>query len=618
MISNSQKRSLPRISLTLALFFLLNNLYALQFEPSYWWVGMKSKSLQILVHEENIAVYSQGKTNNSGVKIISVSKGDSPNYLFLDLEIAESTKPGMVNIELLGTNTQPKTISYELKQRTKERPLPITQNDIVYLIMPDRFANADESNDYIKELVDTVNRKKPFARHGGDLKGIKSKLDYIQDLGITALWLNPVIENANKNGSYHGYGFTNFYKIDPRFGNHADYADLIQEAHKKGIKSIKDMVLNHIGISHPWLTDPPLKNWIHYYEEKPKLSNFRLSTLVDPHASAEDKLKMENGWFVPNLPDLNQANPLLSKYLIQNTLWWIESAKLDGIRLDTYPYSDKNFLTEWHKAIEKEYPNFYIVGEIWINNIPSVSYWLKGTLNQDGFKGGLVSATDFPLNDAIGKSIGERGSWDGGFSRVYEVLSQDFQYKKPENNLIFLDNHDVARFLHLAGNDIRKLKLSLTLLLTTRGIPQLYYGTELLMNGDGDHGKIRYDFPGGWKNDSINAFSPNYRTNDQNEVYNHIKTLNNIRKNSDAIGNGQLVHFIPEENVYVYFRQSGKETLMVILNGNKDAKEIKTSRFAQFLEGKKELKSLLSDLNYSEIPVQLKLEAFQSQIFKVY
>jgi neopullulanase len=382
---------------------------------------------------------------------------------------------------------------------------------------------------------------------------------------------------------------------------------------------VKDMVLNHIGIGHSWMTDIPVKKWVRYYGEKPTLTNFKLSAMTDPHASESDFDKMQRGWFVNSLPDLDQTDPLLAQYLIQNTLWWIESVNLDGIRLDTYPYSEKTFLTDWHKAIEKEYPNFFIVGEIWINNVPNEAYYLKNAKNVDGFKGSLLSTTDFPLSEAITNALRERrGDGNSGFNAVYDVLSQDFMYASPGNNLIFLDNHDIARFMHLTGNNIAKMKLGLTLLLTTRGIPQLYYGTELLMNGNGDHDKIRYDFPGGWKTDTLNAFTEKGRTANQNEVFNFIKKLNLLRQNSKAIGEGKLVHFIPENNVYVYFREFGTETLMIVLNGNAEAKKLDLARFSQFLKNKQKLNSAINAGVEMPIPNLLELKGFEAEIFKIF
>lgn len=596
----------------------LNPLAAMQVEPAFWWSGMQMNEIMVLVNEPDIAAYTNAVTTQPGIKIIRTYAKDSKNYLFIELSIANNTPKGTFNITVKNAEGKTKSIPFEVKARTGKKPKAITQNDIMYLIMPDRFANADTANDYIPALGDRLNRNNGFARHGGDLKGIGTKLDYLKELGITTIWINPVIENANKNGSYHGYGFTNFFAVDARFGSHSDYATLVTDAHNKGIKTVKDLVLNHIGIGHSWMTDIPVKKWVRYYGEKPTLTNFKLSAMTDPHASESDYNKMQRGWFVPSLPDLDQTDPLLSKYLIQNTLWWIESINLDGIRLDTYPYSEKTFLTDWHKAIEKEYPNFYIVGEIWINNVPNEAYYLKNATNLDGFKGGLLSTTDFPLSEAITNAVRERrGGGNSGLNGVYEILSQDFMYANAGNNLIFLDNHDIARFMHIAGNNLAKMKLGLTLLMTTRGIPQIYYGTELLMNGNGDHDKIRYDFPGGWPMDTLNAFTEKGRTPDQNEVFSLMKKLNLLRQGSKAIGEGKLVHFIPENNVYVYFRQSGNETLMVVLNGNSEPNKLSLDRFAQFLKNKQKMISVITTNQEIAIPSQLELKAFEAEVYRI-
>jgi len=596
-----------------------NSAFAMRVEPAYWWAGMQMSEIMVLVNEPEIGTFTKATTSQPGVKILKAYSKDSKNYLFIELSITKNAAIGTFNITLTNKEGKTKTVPFEVKTRTGKKPKAITQSDIMYLIMPDRFANSDTANDFNAQLGDKYDRNDQFARHGGDLKGIETKLDYLKDLGITTVWINPVIENANKRGSYHGYGFTNFYAVDARFGTHSDYTNLTASAHAKGIKMVKDMVLNHIGICHSWMTDIPVKKWVRYYGEKPTLTNFKLSAMTDPHASESDFDKMQRGWFVNSLPDLDQTDPLLAQYLIQNTLWWIESVNLDGIRLDTYPYSEKTFLTDWHKAIEKEYPNFFIVGEIWINNVPNEAYYLKNAKNVDGFKGSLLSTTDFPLSEAITNALRERrGDGNSGFNAVYDVLSQDFMYASPGNNLIFLDNHDIARFMHLTGNNIAKMKLGLTLLLTTRGIPQLYYGTELLMNGNGDHDKIRYDFPGGWKTDTLNAFTEKGRTANQNEVFNFIKKLNLLRQNSKAIGEGKLVHFIPENNVYVYFREFGTETLMIVLNGNAEAKKLDLARFSQFLKNKQKLNSAINAGVEMPIPNLLELKGFEAEIFKIF
>jgi glycosidase len=599
--------------------FSLHSSSAMRVEPGYWWAGMHMKEIMVLVNEPEIGNYTTATTSQPGVKIIKAYTKDSKNYLFIELSIAKNAAIGSFNITVKNVEGKTKNIPFEVKARSGKLPKAITQNDIMYLIMPDRFANADTSNDYIAALGDKLDRKNQFARHGGDLKGIASKLDYLNDLGITTMWINPVIENANKNGSYHGYGFTNFYEVDARFGSHSDYAKLVTDAHNKGIKTVKDLVLNHIGIGHSWMTDIPVKKWVRYYGEKPTLTNFKLSAMTDPHASESDYNKMQRGWFVNSLPDLDQTDPLLERYLIQNTLWWIESVNLDGIRLDTYPYSEKPFLINWHKAIEKEYLNFFIVGEIWINNVPNEAYYLKNATNQDGFKGGLLSTTDFPLSEAISNALRSGGRRGGSnLNEVYEVLSQDFMYANAGNNLIFLDNHDIARFMHIVGNDLQKMKLGLTLLMTTRGIPQIYYGTELLMNGNGDHDKIRYDVPGGWASDTISSFSEKGRSANQNEVFNLIRKLNQLRKGSKAIGEGKLIHFIPENNIYVYFRQLGSETLMVVLNGNAEPRKLDLSRFDQFLKGKQKLSSPINTNKEMNIPKEIELQPLEAEVYKVF
>ncbi len=556
-------------------------------EPPFWWVGMKTTSLQILFYNKdvNVSEYT-ASLDYAGVALTSVKKVSNPHYLFLTLEISSDAKAGAVPIAF-AFGKKKFTYPYELKVKdsSANRIQGFDSSDVVYLIMPDRFANGDIKNDSLPGMLEGVHREKPESRHGGDLKGISDHLDYIKDLGVTAIWLNPVLENNQPRSSYHGYAITDLYKIDRRFGSNEDYLAFIHKSHQLGLKVIQDMVMNHIGNYHWLFKDLPEKNWIHQFPEFTR-SNYQGSVVSDPYQSEYDANLISNGWFDTTMPDVDQTDPLFATYLIQNTLWWIEYAGIDGIRMDTYPYPDKNFMAHWADEVLKEYPQFNIVGEVWFeNNIANTAYWQRGSKNKDGYQSTLPSVTDFPLCFTVPKALNEPVSFDTGMRKLYNTLCQDFIYPDPNNNLIFLDNHDMTRFFLSVGRDIRKLKMGLAFLLTTRGIPELYYGTELLMDGDGAyHPNIRKDFPGGWPGDNANGFTAAGRTADQNEVYGYLKKLLAWRRSQTSIHNGKLLHYIPQDNVYVYFRYDAKKCVMVALNANDSEKTVNTANFSQPLK----------------------------------
>lgn len=555
-------------------------------EPPFWWTSLKSRSVQLLFYNSkvNIAEYSVALTY-PGVTVSEVRKAENPHYLFLYLTLAADVRPGQLPF-VFTAGKKRINYAYELREKPAQSPLPtINSSDVVYLLMPDRFANGDVKNDTIPGMFQGAHRNQPNARHGGDLKGIQDHLDYFQDLGITTLWLNPVLENNEPHYSYHGYAITDLYKVDARFGTNDQYKQLIDEGHRRGLKMIQDMVMNHIG-NESWLfKDLPAKDWVHQFPEFTR-SNFRGSAMSDPYAAPADVYKMNAGWFDTHMPDLNQVNPMLATYLIQNSIWWIGYAGLDGIRMDTYPYPDKEFMSQWARTVLDEFPNFYIVGEVWINAVATTAYWQKGMINQDGYQSFLPAVTDFPMHAALPSAMNEKEGYDNGLARLYFLLSQDFLYPDPNNLLTFLDNHDLTRFFNTVGKDPAKFRLALTFLLTTRGTPQLYYATELMMDGDASsHPDIRRDFPGGWKEDAVNAFTSQGRTAEQNEIFNYTRKLLNWRKSDPTFQGGRLTHFVPENNVYVYFRTKGNNKVMVILNGSEKEVELKTNRFRDNMAG---------------------------------
>jgi neopullulanase len=587
-------------------------------EPAFWWTGMKNSSLQILFHnkETNIGDY-KAEVQYPGVVLKETKKVENPHFLFLSFEISPSAQPGIISI-VFTAGKKKITHPYELKAKSaeKNRIQGFNTSDVLYLIMPDRFANGDTKNDSLPGMFEGVHREGGEKRHGGDIKGITDHLDYIKDLGVTTVWLNPVLENNQHRSSYHGYAITDLYNVDKRFGGNNAYLEFINRAHSLGLKVVQDMVMNHIGIDHWLMNDLPEKTWINQWPEFTR-SNYQGNVISDPYQSKFDKDKMSNGWFDTTMPDVNQRNELFATYLIQNTLWWIEYAGLDGIRMDTQPYPDKDFMSRWGKEVIAEYPTFTIVGEVWINSVPTTAYWQKGMKNGDGYESNLQVVTDFPFCFTVPQALTEKPGWDTGMRRIYTLLAQDFIYPDPNRNLTFLDNHDMTRFFLSVGKDLNKFKMGLAFLLTTRGIPQLYYGGEILMDGDGGyHPNVRKDFPGGWPGDQMNAFTKEGRTKEQNEAFDYMRTLLSWRKSTSAIHNGKLVHYIPEDNIYVYFRFNEQQTIMVVLNGNDTVKTLDTKRFEENMKGLGKATNVMTKSAVADLKT-LQLEAQSALILEL-
>jgi len=555
-------------------------------EPSFWWAGMKNPDLQLLVHGENI---SENKVAISyeGVQIRSVSSVENPNYLFIDLKLDDDVQPGKFDINFLKNGEVVTSYSYELRERNPGSAVRegFNNSDVMYLIMPDRFANGDTNNDEIEGMKEGLNRKGTYGRHGGDIKGIIDHLDYIEEMGFTAIWLNPVLENDQSQWSYHGYATTDFYQVDRRFGTNEEYRQLSVKAREKGVNMVMDMIFNHCGSEHWWMKDLPSSDWLSMNEFT--RTSHRRTVNHDPHASQYDIKAMVDGWFVPAMPDLNQRNPFMANYLIQNSIWWIEYLGLIGIRMDTYPYPEKHMMAEWNRRVLEEYPDFNIVGEEWSLNPVIVSYWQKGQTNHDGYDGEIPSMLDFPLQGAVAKALVEEEGFNTGWINLYDILANDIIYPDPHNLVIFPDNHDMSRFYMQIGMDDDIYKLGITIFLTTRGIPQIFYGSEILMTHTegNDHGNIRKDFPGGWKKDKINGFTGEGLADNELDMQKFFKNLLNWRKETPVIHDGKLMHFAPEEGTYVYFRYNNTDKVMVILNKNRTKKELKLDRFEEMLTG---------------------------------
>ena len=552
-------------------------------EPAFWWSGMKNPELQLMVYGENIASF-RPSVSYPGVKLKSSVALESSNYLLVYLDV-ENAQPGTFDITFTKDKKQIK-MPYELKARKKDacKIKGFDSSDVLYLIMPDRFANGDPSNDnLVMKTTYKTDRNDPSARHGGDLAGIEKHLDYIEDLGVTAIWLNPVLENDMQGGSYHGYATTNYYRVDPRFGTNEDYVRLIDKTHAKGMRVVMDMIFNHCGSDHIWMKDVPSKDWFNNLDKYVETSHVK-EVYFDPYASEYDTKRMVDGWFVPSMPDLNQRNPHVATYLIQNSIWWIEYSGVDGIRQDTYPYADYKMMVDWCNAIYREYPDYNIVGEAWMNQTMGTAFWQKDSkLNERG-NTMLKSVMDFRL---MGLSHSAFFGDAGGMQALYEHLAYDYAYADIYNVLRFLDNHDTDRFLPAMPEKLDAFKQGIAFMLTIPGIPQFYYGTELLMNGTkqkGD-GYIRLDVPGGWPGDAVNQFEASGRTDIQNEAWNYMQKLLKWRKGNEVIAKGKMKHFVPQNGVYVYARNLNGKQVVVIMNGNAKESVLPLDRYDEILKG---------------------------------
>lgn len=593
-------------------------------EPPFWWSDMNEKNLQILFYGQEIASYDVVSEN---LLIVDIERTDNPNYLFVTINTTgisaktygfNFTKNGRVEF----------TQSYEFKPRREKSAerRGFDSSDVIYLLMPDRFANGNPRIDSTSDTAEKVDRSNPGGRHGGDIQGIIEHLDYIKDLGATAIWSTPMLEDNEPTYSYHTYAQSDLYKIDPRYGNNDDYRRLASEMHQKDLKLIMDYITNHWGSKHWMINDLPSKDWVHQWPEGFRRSNYRMTTQFDHYAAKVDAKGCMDGWFDTTMPDMNQSNELLLRYMIQNAIWWIEYADLDGLRVDTYSYNDKEAIALWTKAIMKEYPDFNIVGEVWMHDQAQISYWQKeskiGAI--DNFNSGLPSVMDFTLHDAIGTMFNEdEMSWNKGMIRAYENFTNDFLYPDVHNIVVFAGNHDTNRINQIFQSDINKYKLALTLVLTTRGIPQLYYGDEIGMLGDKDKngdGDIRRDFPGGWSNDKQNAFKPflesNGRTKDQEAYFSFTKKLLNWRKKSAVIHKGELLHYIPFDNVYVYFRYNDSDRVMIIINNNPEDQTLALERFSEGLAGLKVGTDIITNNNL-DLTEKLYIPAKSSMIIEL-
>jgi glycosidase len=567
-------------------------------EPLCWWTGMKTP-LQLLIGGPEISAYDVRLEGISGVSVKEIHKADSPNYLFADVTIKDIAEPGTCQIVFSKDGKDEFRRPFEILAREKGSASrkSFTTDDMIYLIFPDRFSNGDPSNDSTEFTTEGVDREDNNARHGGDIQGIINHLDYVAGLGATAIWCTPMLLDNAPRGSYHGYACDDYYHIDPRFGSNELYREMVSKAHEKGLKVIMDIVTNHCGTEHWWMADPPFKDWIHHFDEYTQ-TNAAFSTQFDPNAYEYDRNIEESGWFVPSMPDINLDNPFTLKYFQQWAIWWVEYAGLDGFRVDTYPYNEKEPMSEWCEAVLEEYPNFNIVGECWTGAPDQLAYWQGGNPNADGFDSHLPSIMDFPLWGAMTGAVASAGSQNPGEANsmraVYDALSHDFIYHDLSHMMIFAANHDHSRLGDVFGHDPRKLKMALTMVATMRGIPQLYNGDEMMFsarNGEWSDGAKRIDFPGGWDGDEVNLFTPEGRASAQGayssaaELHDFTAKLFNWRKTSEPVRHGRTLHFIPQDNCYAYFRYTDDKAVFVFINASAQDRNIPWNHYAEFASG---------------------------------
>lgn len=565
--------------------------------PPNWWTGMKDHFLQILFHGKDIG-NAQVTLSYPGVQLLKVHRVENKDYLFIDLNISSEAKAGNISFRFTFSGKKAITYKYSLERKNPgdgmTRAMGVSSRDFIYLLMPDRFSDGDISNDRVAGMLDqSLNRESMYDRHGGDIQGVINHLDYFNRLGITALWLNPVIKNNEPHASYHGYAFTDNYKIDPRLGTNELYKQFVKDAHAHHLKIVQDVVLNHVGDKHWILQDMPMKDWLNEWPTYTQTS-YRESPLFDPYAAESDIKKMSDGWFVPSMPDLNQRNPFVANYLIENAIWWVEYAGIDAYRVDTYIYCDLNFLNHFNAALLKEFPHLFIYGETWVHGVTAQAYFARNKFDIP-WKSNLPGVEDFQLNFAIKDAFMQPPGWTDGINKLYLTLAKDFVYQDPMDNVIFLDNHDMTRFLSTVNDNIAKFKSGFAWLLTTRGIPQMYYGDEILMKGiDNPDGKVRQDFPGGWPGDQQDAFLASGRTAAENNMFNYVSTLAHYRMHSAALKTGKMMQYVPENNIYVYFRYDPKSTVMVIMNANDKNETLDTKRFVQRMQGFTRAKNIIT------------------------
>jgi glycosidase len=588
------------------------NLSVEKVEPSNWWVEMKLNKIQLMIYGSNLKNFS-ASFDDRKIKVLKTHQLENPNYAFIDIEIPNNLPAKVYKLKLNSSN-QTVSIDFPIykREKTKNKFQGFNQTDAIYLIMPDRFVNGDVSNDSIAGYSDSMQKIQYQGRAGGDLQGVINKLDYIKELGFTAIWLTPIVEN-NTFRSYHGYAATDFYKVDPRLGTNELYKKLVEEAHKRNLKIIFDHVANHCSDDHPWMKNLPMKNWFNGTKENHLEANHNKMVFTDIHADSTTIKQVEQGWFVSSMPDLNQENIYVQNYIIQNTIWWMEYAGFDGIREDTYPYNNQKFMSRWAKTILNEYPTTNIVGEVWTGEVDFLSTYQKNNPFKK-MNTYLPSVTDFALRDVLIRFVeGKDNTY-----QIFNVLAKDYLYTDATQLLTFVDNHDLPRLMYFAKGNIQKAKMAYDILFTVRGIPQIFYGSEIGMVGTDDHGSLRMPFPGGFPNDKRNAFTEQGRSDYENDIFNHLKTLLKIRNSNKAFTLGKLVHFPPINDVYVYFRIHENEKFMIVVNNNSKTQLVNFSSMNNYVSPKNNLIDIRSNKKYQlNDEHKLEIPEMSSIIFKI-
>jgi neopullulanase len=624
-MNSDWKNSFRQQVLKVSLFVLLISPLILQaqkpgeyrIEPPEWWIGMKDPEVQILLNYAEAGSYV-ASIANPGVQILRQEKTESPNYLLITLKINPDAQAGKMPIQLSRDKKKKLSFPFTLHKRNPEifGKRPYQSSDIIYLLMPDRFANGNPGNDNLSQMREKADRLNPDGRHGGDIQGIIKNLDYLKDFGISALWLNPVYENNQERLSYHGYSITNHYQTDARFGGNESYAQFVQACHDRDIVVIKDMIFNHIGSFHPWMSDLPYKNWIHQWDQFTR-TNYRASVLADPYVSEFDKKLFFEGWFDTTMPDLNQKDPVLMRYLTQQSIWWIEKFGLNGIRMDTQAYNDPQAMSQWARKVKQEYPDLFLLGEIWDGNVGLMSHWNQDQIRTN-YQSNLDAITDFPIHDAVKMGLNESEGWQEGFGRMYKILGEDHLYRDPFTNVIFPDNHDVERIFEVLGKDPQKMKMALVYYYTMRGNLQLYYGTEILMTGNkskGD-GAIRADMPGGWTADEKSGFALEGLSKAERENYELMRFLNYWRRGNSAIYGGKLVQYIPFSGVYTYLRYNDQKTYLIVLNKNDNEIVLDPARFSDHFKRFNMARDILSGVEMKKL-TEIKVPAKDGMILEL-
>lgn len=596
-------------------------------DPPFWYTNMNAPQLQLLLIGENLQNCDIDIKSGPG-KIADWNPLDeNQEYAILTLEFKENLLEEAATITFRLKGDKKSTFTYELKPRNSHQPLGLDPTDFMYLITPDRFANGDASNDIIEDFEqNTIDRNDGYQRHGGDLQGITQHLDYIKELGVTSLWINPVYENNQDHESYHGYAITDFYNVDPRLGGNRAFKELTDALHDNDMKILKDVVYNHMGSNNYLAKNPPSEDWFHQWPEEEwnqekgyTRTSYRATTLLDPYAAEKDKEIFRNGWFDHHMPDLNQKNSVVQQYLIQQTIWWIETFGIDALRVDTYAYPDQEFMHQWALAVLEEYPSLFIFAETWVHGEVTQAFFVDELVQKlpDDLKDNF-SVTDFQLYYSINSMLNEDFGWTNGAASVYYTLVEDRLYQHPENMVTFADNHDLARYFGVVGKDLRKFKAGMALLATMRGIPQLYYGTELLMDATNGHGAIREDVEGGWPEDTRNEFIASGRDSLQNEAFDYVARLFQWRQSHGDLMKGKLIQFVPEDGIYSYARSSGDQTVWVIINASKEMKTVGTDRFKEIHSGFSSMKDVsVAEPKSMNIPSEIKLEPYQALVLEL-